>query len=267
MSTSATERQLETGIRLIKEAFSRQVGSINSSMVLHQSNEINRLEKELNHKNRIIQDLKDEVDQLQHDCEERENRLNHLTNSLTRYQDLKNVILHTVNHVEEHEPTSSTHINEIGESFLTSAPMLHSGTPSAMGMDAPNLTVPNDTGPFFKPEAPPRPSPAYESYPNPLSKPYAGDPFRPQGSPLLASTPVPRNPRVHFQHPSPRQETVFAGDEFVDSTGSSTQPASQYRSDRPVYSEEAAVFFQHAKAHLTYNEVSSLLRRSTHAYC
>ncbi|KAJ1655111.1 hypothetical protein IWQ61_005078 [Dispira simplex] len=190
----------------------------------------------------------------------RENRLNHLTNSLTRYQDLKNVILHTVNHVEEHEPTSPAQVDEIGGSFLTGAPTLQPGTPSAMGMDVPELSEPNEAGPFFKPEIPPLPASAYNPYPNPLSKAYSGDPFRPQGSPLPASTPVSRKPRVHFQRPSPRQETVFAGDNLVESTGSSTQPASQYRSDRPAYSEEATVFFQHAKAHLTYNEFMNLVQ-------
>ncbi|KAJ1973362.1 hypothetical protein H4R35_004160 [Dimargaris xerosporica] len=93
------DRQLETGIRLIKEAFTKQTAT--------QASEVSRLTAELSRKTRRIQDLEAQVAALTKESHSKDAQLAQLTESLTRYEDLKNVIMHTMDHVGETEQLGS----------------------------------------------------------------------------------------------------------------------------------------------------------------
>ncbi|KAJ1984047.1 hypothetical protein H4R34_000909 [Dimargaris verticillata] len=93
------DRQLETGIRLIKEAFAKQMANMAS--------EVSRLTAELARKTKRIQDLETQVAALTKESHGKDAQLAQMTESLTRYEDLKNVIMHTMDHVGETEQLGS----------------------------------------------------------------------------------------------------------------------------------------------------------------
>ncbi|RKP38339.1 hypothetical protein BJ085DRAFT_29486 [Dimargaris cristalligena] len=211
MTTPPNDRQLETGIRLIREAFARQASMTRPSKGFNPRHTIDPRYIEIG------------MVLLMLDKRTRDQQIDKLTESLTRYQDLKSVIMHTMDQAEEPgsrspggEPAGSTNF-----------------------MDEPSVS-------YIDP---------YAVQPSPVYDPVHLETKRPDPNAAKTS-------RVRFV-PTPggttRPETMFSKPPNIplDRYPLSPSPRPTMASRESV---DGAAFFQKARSQLTYNDFMVLIQ-------